>query len=438
MKTKIYLMCAMVVSGMILAFNSLNDEKIKVSVVHHENGQVTILDTVFDSSSGYSVEQFLIDHGFDPNKTEIVNTESFEGKYVAEFRNEFKLEEGSQTFSIDIDIDEKGGESVEIRKVMDDEGNVSIEKKVNGEVVELSEAEKEELMKNDAKVMTRLRSVHSDNKDGNEQEVKIIEIVDGDEKTFEIRLEGGEYEFKGDSKKVMVIEEMEDENGETKVKTRIQSEDGKVLKEVDVNWTEDNGHRKKVFISENPDGEEIEVQVFIDSKDIDKSEILQEDVMEWVGPDGTVKEVIVVKSRLNMNTHISEPMFLRKEEAMKPYTIAIASKLTEPENEPEGEPQPEPVIETFTSDHAKLPIEELKFYPNPTDGNFRMSFFLPQRGQTAITIYDTEGKEVVRKDLGNFQGNWDNNIDLSHLDSGTYILNITQNNLRLAEKIIVN
>jgi hypothetical protein len=389
---------------------------------------------VFDSSSGYSVEQYLRDHGFDPEKTEIVNTESFDGKYVAEFRNEFKFEEGTQAISFDIEMDEKGGESVEIRKVMDGEGNVSIEKKVNGEVVELSEAEKEELMKNDAKVMTRLRAIDSDNKDGNEQEVEIIEIVDGDEKTFEIKIEGGEYEFKGDSKKVMVIEEIEDENGETKVKTRIQSEDGKELKEVDVNWTEDDGKGKKVFITENPEGEEIEVQVFMEREDMGDQGILQEDVIEWEGPDGFVKEVIVVKSHVNLNTHATEPIFLGKEEPAEPFTVAIVSKLTEPESEP----KPEGAVNVFTSDEAKLPIEDLKFFPNPTDGNFRMSFLLPQRGQTAITIYDVEGKEVLRKDLGNFQGNWNNNIDLSHLKSGTYILNITQNNLRLAEKIIVN
>lgn len=424
-------MCAMVVSGMILAFNSLSDEKIKVSVVHHDQGEVTILDTVFDASSGYTVEKFLEDNGFDPAKTEIVNTESFEGKYVAEFRNDFKFEEGSEPLSIDVNVEEKDGERIEIRKVVDKEGNVNIEKKVNGEVVELTEAEKEELSNKEDK--TILRSKNPSGKDGSPQEVEIIEVLDGDEKTFEIKIDGSDFEFEGDGKNVMVIG-----GTESKVKTRIRTAEGQVFKEIDVNWTEDEKDGQKVFITENPDGKEIEVQVFIDSENMEDHEILREDVKGFKGPDGFVKEVIVVTSHSKMNTLTSEPLFMHKEEDLEPYTVAIVSKLTEPENEPKDEPQPEPVVNTFISDNAKLPIEELKFFPNPTDGNFRMSFFLPQRGQTAIYIYDVEGKEVVRKDLGNFQGNWDNNIDLSHLNSGTYILNITQNNLRLAEKIIVN
>jgi len=429
-------MCAMVVSGLILAFSSLSDEKIKVSVVHHENGEVTILDTVFDVSSGYSVEKYLKDNGFDPQKTEIVNTESFEGKYIAEFKNESSLEDGAQAISIDVDVEENNGERVEIKKLVDKEGNVSIEKKVNGEVVELTEAEKEELSNKEEK--TILRSKNSSKKEGSPQEVEIIEILDGDEKTYEIKIEGGEFEFKGDGKNVMVIEEILDENGASNVKTRVRTTEGKILKEVDVNWTEDEEDGKKVFITKDPEGEEIEVQVFIDREDMKDSEVLQENVMEFKGPDGFVEDVIVVKHHSTVNTLRSEPLFMHEDEEMEPYTVAIVSKLKEPKNESRNEPQSEPKLNTFTSDNAKLPIEELKFFPNPTDGNFRMSFFLPQRGQTAITIYDANGKEVLKKDLGNFQGNWDNNIDLTSFESGTYILNITQNNLRLAEKIIVN
>ena len=427
-------MFAMVFSGMILAFNSLNDEKIKVSVVHHENGEVTILDTVFDSSTGYSVEQFLKDNGFDPDRTEIVNTESFEGKYVAEFRNEFKFGNESQISSVDVDVKDENGERIEIKKIVDEEGNVSIEKKVNGKVVELTDGEKKDLMKKDAKIIKLSRSLDSVEENNKTKEVEIIEIQDGDEKTFEIKIEGGEFEFKGDGKNVMIFETIEDENGESKVKTRVHTSEGKVLKEGDVNWTEDEKGGKKVFITEEPEGEEIEVQVFINRQDIEEGDIIREEVMEWTGPDGFVEEVIVVESLTNLKSHLSEPIFLGKEEHNGPFTLAIVSKLSEPENEPE----PKTEVNVFTADDAKLPIENLKFFPNPTDGNFRMSFFLPQRGQTSITIYDVEGKEVVRKDLGNFQGNWDNNIDLSQLNAGTYILNITQNNLRLAEKIIVN
>jgi len=434
MKTKIYMMCAMVLSGMVLAFNSLTDEKLKVSVVHHENGEVTILDTVFDSSTGYSVDQFLTDNGFDPDKTEIVNTESFDGKYIAEFKSDTNIEHDSQPFSIDVEVEEDNGERVEIKKVVDKEGNVSIEKKVNGKVVELSEEELKNLSKNKQKHKVISQSINAGNEGQKPQKVEVIEIVDGDEKTFEIKIDGEDFEFNGDGKNVMIFESIEDENGESKVKTRVQTTEGKVLKEVDVKWTEDEEKGKKVFITEEPEGEEIEVQVFIDREDIDENEILQEDVMEFTGPDGFVKEVIVVKTSSKINTLSEEPIFLRKEEAMEPYTVAIVSKL----NEPENEPKPKQETSVFTADDVKLPIEDLKFFPNPTDGNFRMSFFLPQRGQTAITIYNAEGKEVVRKDLGNFQGNWDNNIDLSNLNSGTYILNITQNNLRLAEKIIVN
>ena len=438
MKTKIYLMSALVLAGVMLAFNSLTDEKIKVSVVHHENGKVTIMDTVFEASSGYTVEQFLLDQGLDPEKTEIVNTDSFEGKYVAEFSKEIELNSDSHsTKVVNLEVEENNGERIEIKKTVDENGNISVEKRVNGKVVELSADEKKELEKDDNKaIKMRISTPNPDQSTNTEKEqvVEVVEIPDGDEKTFNIKIDGEVLELDGEGNNIMILEQIDDENGDVKVKKVVKKFDTDEMKEVDVEWVQEEMNGKKVFISEETDEEEgIEIKVFIQEEiDEDESEGSEGEpkTMTWQGPDGFEKEVVIVRTKERSEILSPEPIFMSRES--EPYTVAIVSKIKD------NEGVKEPTGSTFVSDDVKLPIEDLKFYPNPTDGNFRMSFFLPQRGQTSITIYDASGKEVVRKDLGNFQGNWNENIDLTGLDSGTYILNITQNNLRLAEKIIVN
>ncbi|MGB1241909.1 MAG: T9SS type A sorting domain-containing protein [Chitinophagales bacterium] len=85
-----------------------------------------------------------------------------------------------------------------------------------------------------------------------------------------------------------------------------------------------------------------------------------------------------------------------------------------------------------------LAVETLKFYPNPSNGRFNMSFNIANEGETLVRIVDMTGREVFRNDLGrNFVGSYDKQIDISQNPRGIYFLQIKQNNNVLVKKITV-
>jgi len=82
-------------------------------------------------------------------------------------------------------------------------------------------------------------------------------------------------------------------------------------------------------------------------------------------------------------------------------------------------------------------IDELEFFPNPSKGVFNLRFDLEQSADTQINIYDINGKTVYSKTLENFDGTFDEDIDISSSDDGTYILEIVRDNKRFNKKVII-
>jgi len=169
------------------------------------------------------------------------------------------------------------------------------------------------------------------------------------------------------------------------------------------------------------DGAQKELKVLIETMDDIDSDVLIDTAF------ASPRKVRVISNFTSHENHDNPNVFFR-EMTGKDYAVAIVTRSGKVENETQG----------FISDEVKLPIEGPFYYPNPTAGQFRLEFFLPERGQTQIQVFDMQGKMVYQDDLGDFQGAYKNEVDLNNLEPGTYVLNITQNSLRLAEKIIVN
>lgn len=85
-----------------------------------------------------------------------------------------------------------------------------------------------------------------------------------------------------------------------------------------------------------------------------------------------------------------------------------------------------------------LAIDNLNFFPKPNDGRFTLAFDLAQQGDTELLILDMSGRQVYSEKLQNFTGHYENKIDISEQPSGTYVLSITQNGKRLADKVIIH
>ncbi|WP_421947735.1 PDZ domain-containing protein [Phaeodactylibacter xiamenensis] len=96
---------------------------------------------------------------------------------------------------------------------------------------------------------------------------------------------------------------------------------------------------------------------------------------------------------------------------------------------PEAEIQ-EPVV-------RNLAIEALNIFPNPNTGIFDIQFELPQRGETAVYIYNPAGQAVYFNTLGEFTGTFSDRIDIANGVRGIYFLEIRQGPRSLTRKVVL-
>ncbi|MES2131083.1 MAG: T9SS type A sorting domain-containing protein [Bacteroidota bacterium] len=85
----------------------------------------------------------------------------------------------------------------------------------------------------------------------------------------------------------------------------------------------------------------------------------------------------------------------------------------------------------------KLAIANMKFYPNPSTGKFNLSFNLPEKGDTEISVLNNEGKIVYKENLPAFSGNYDKEIDISKNAKGIYFVKLEQGKHSQVKKIVI-
>jgi len=92
-------------------------------------------------------------------------------------------------------------------------------------------------------------------------------------------------------------------------------------------------------------------------------------------------------------------------------------------------------VYTVSVAEAKEKTKILDVYPNPASENLNITF-AGGAEQTLLSIYDVSGKEVFQKQINNIGLNQEN-IDVSNLDKGIYILMLTTENSNSSKKIII-
>jgi hypothetical protein len=423
----------------IMALNVPADEDmIHVSVVHHEGATVMVYDTTFAVSSGYTVEKFLLDNGLSPEKTEIIYADELEGPHTHELSKDIWFMQGSDDLEMThrvLSQERQGpegahmikrikhegdggslGEKFEIVKTVDDDGNVSIKKYVNGEEVPFKEGDHDWI----------------DNEGIHIEVLENIMIID--EESFD------------DEKVVILHESGEEGEGQPYVIQRVVKGEPGMRKSGDTEMIEMNVEVEEIINAEG----ETEVQILANGELIDESE--HDQYLNIEGGEGNIEIIIINDSGEGEEGEVefiieTEDIFVVKGEceggnefifdgmSNADYTIAIVSSGEEIEPVPSNESSG-PTAKSTMQKH-ELAIDELKFYPNPSQGQFNLTFNLPKKGKTQILIYDMQGKKVHEQDLGRFSGKYNADINLSDAGPGTYILNIIQGNKKIAEKLIV-
>lgn len=84
-----------------------------------------------------------------------------------------------------------------------------------------------------------------------------------------------------------------------------------------------------------------------------------------------------------------------------------------------------------------LTVNNLRLFPNPSMGMFRLEFTLPQKGDTDILIYNTSGRQIYQYEVGGFTGTFSDDVDIAQNGPGAYFLIIRQNDRATAQKVIL-
>lgn len=86
---------------------------------------------------------------------------------------------------------------------------------------------------------------------------------------------------------------------------------------------------------------------------------------------------------------------------------------------------------------SSLPVRDFLASPNPSSGQLRLRFEAAAE-PTIIRLLDSNGREARRENLTRFEGLYDQQLDLSKLPKGAYILHISQGDKSFTEKLILN
>jgi hypothetical protein len=92
--------------------------------------------------------------------------------------------------------------------------------------------------------------------------------------------------------------------------------------------------------------------------------------------------------------------------------------------------------EAQTLNTENFDLEAFKVYPNPNEGEFRLKFSTSSTSDIDVQVYDVHGRSVFHKMYQPTQY-FDQNINLSSISSGIYILKVNNGVKKTTKKIII-
>lgn len=352
-------------------------ERTKITLLHHGNGEVQVYDTLFETASGFSVQKYLQDKGFDPAGVEIIHTNGMEGRMVRTLAPEVWIMK-NKVVTDNILHDEETGRVVRKVVVASDEDEIA-----TGKVVVLH--------------------LETDSTEGG---------GDADSSIFHI-----DMELSDEQKELVEL-----------AKQRASEASGE-FKQVEVRKvvSSDGAREVKVWVN----GEELDgdaVKAMEDAGEIGEMEVRIKAITGTNADEETQEavEIWMEAEELDTQTKESPAGLFSAPDCTRAFTVAIVSSV----------PSAGAALGD-TGSYSEQDLRNIRFFPNPTGGRFRLTFELPGEADTALRIYSADGRQVYAENLPNFSGMYDNDIDLSGLPSGTYLLNILREGTRIAEKIII-
>ena len=95
--------------------------------------------------------------------------------------------------------------------------------------------------------------------------------------------------------------------------------------------------------------------------------------------------------------------------------------------------------ESWSRESAKAAsVRDLSVYSNnPDNGVLNLRFQVPQKGDLSIIVTDVKGKEVGKKDIKDFSGNFVGQIDLKKNTKGTVFVTVVQSEDGAVKRVVI-
>ncbi len=251
-RNKMYMLgaSAVALSGLLFSFTSGDDEgKMKrYRIMHQKDGVQVQYDTLIPMTSDFTTDDFLAAKGIDATDVKVINLSEMAGGAMGEGPHKMKF----------IHMDDEGmeGENVQIKVSIDDEGNKTVVKTVNGKEVELTEEELAELEKRHEGRNKRVRIMKGAPGDGEN-----VWIEDHKSENVEIKVEIDEDGNMKTVKKVngKEVELTEEELAEIERNRNGSGENVMIMKKEMLGEGDDMN-----FVVKDEDGENVEIKVEVD------------------------------------------------------------------------------------------------------------------------------------------------------------------------------
>lgn len=94
-------------------------------------------------------------------------------------------------------------------------------------------------------------------------------------------------------------------------------------------------------------------------------------------------------------------------------------------------------INATNSVEANAQVKDLNIYPNPASDQLRMTIDLKTRSQVTISLMNSSGKQILRKNKGTVSGELAERLNLSPFNPGVYMLRIQTGEYQINRRIMV-
>lgn len=82
-------------------------------------------------------------------------------------------------------------------------------------------------------------------------------------------------------------------------------------------------------------------------------------------------------------------------------------------------------------------LQNLSVSPNPAVNMLNVNFNLAYTGDVTVSLFDMSGKRVFSDKNSAFRGTYNNNIDISNLSKGVYILNVVSDRKTESKRVVI-